>query len=99
MTALGKKKSIFDIDCVDPLGRTGLVIAIENENIELIQYLLESGINPKVSFFATGKIRTLISADMCFAFTPTDGVARIFPITRLLQPGIKLMSAQLQPLF
>ena len=67
MTALGKKKSIFDIDCVDPLGRTGLVIAIENENIELIQYLLESGISPKVGFFATGQIRALISADMCFA--------------------------------
>ena len=99
MTALGKKKSIFDIDCVDPLGRSGLVIAIENENIELIQYLLESGINPKVSFFATGQIRALKSVDMCFAFTPTDGVARIFPITRMLQPGIKLMSAQLQPLF
>ena len=48
VTALGKKKNIFDIDCNDPLGRSGLVIAIENENLEMIQFLLESGINPKV---------------------------------------------------
>lgn len=40
---------IFDIDCVDPLGRSSLVIAIENENLELMQYLLESGISIKVS--------------------------------------------------
>jgi ankyrin repeat protein len=48
VTALAKKKTIFDIDCVDPLGRSGLIIAIENENLEMIQFLLESGINPKV---------------------------------------------------
>ncbi len=48
VTALGKKKTIFDIDCVDPLGRSGLIIAIENENLDMIQFLLESGINPKV---------------------------------------------------
>ena len=30
----------ININCVDPLGRTALLIAIENENIELIEVLL-----------------------------------------------------------
>ena len=30
----------ININCVDPLGRTGLQIAIENENIEMIELLL-----------------------------------------------------------
>jgi ankyrin repeat protein len=55
VTALGKKKTIFDIDCVDPLGRSGLIIAIENENLDMIQFLLESGINPKV-FYVTCRL-------------------------------------------
>lgn len=48
VSALSSKKNIFDIDCVDPLGRSGLVIAIENENLELMQYLLEAGIQLRV---------------------------------------------------
>jgi len=39
---------VFLIDCVDPLGRNGLIIAIENENYELIQLLLNEGIKVKV---------------------------------------------------
>ncbi|KAL9695258.1 hypothetical protein quinque_014543 [Culex quinquefasciatus] len=34
----------FDINCVDPLNRSALIAAIENENIELIRLLLQSGI-------------------------------------------------------
>nr|XP_023013242.1 transient receptor potential protein-like [Leptinotarsa decemlineata] len=34
----------FDINCVDPLNRSALISAIENENIELIRLLLEEGI-------------------------------------------------------
>ena len=34
----------FDINCTDPLGRTALSIAIINENPELIEILLDSGI-------------------------------------------------------
>ena len=48
VSALGKKKTIFDINSVDPLGRSGLCIAIENENLEMIQYLLEAGIEMRV---------------------------------------------------
>ena len=32
--------SNLNINCVDPLGRTALLIAIENENIEMIELLL-----------------------------------------------------------
>ncbi|XP_058443058.1 transient receptor potential protein [Malaya genurostris] len=34
----------FDINCVDPLNRSALIAAIENENIELIRLLLSEGI-------------------------------------------------------
>lgn len=38
----------LDINCVDPLNRSALIAAIENENIELIRLLLEYGIKVKV---------------------------------------------------
>ncbi|XP_075982194.1 transient receptor potential isoform X1 [Anticarsia gemmatalis] len=38
---------ILDINCVDPLNRSALIAAIENENIELIKLLLLSGIKVK----------------------------------------------------
>lgn len=34
----------FNINCVDPLGRNALLIAIENENIEMIETLLEANV-------------------------------------------------------
>lgn len=34
----------LNINCVDPLNRSALIAAIENENIELIRILLEAGI-------------------------------------------------------
>ena len=34
----------ININCVDPLGRTALLIAIENENIEMIEMLLRSSV-------------------------------------------------------
>lgn len=34
----------LNINCTDPLGRTSLVIAIENESFELIEVLLDNGI-------------------------------------------------------
>ncbi|EFN73452.1 Transient receptor potential protein [Camponotus floridanus] len=38
---------ILNINCVDPLNRSALIAAIENENIELIKLLLELGIEVK----------------------------------------------------
>ncbi|XP_059621283.1 transient receptor potential protein [Phlebotomus argentipes] len=37
----------FNINCVDPLMRSALISAIENENIDLIRMLLEEGIEVK----------------------------------------------------
>ena len=34
----------FDMNCIDPLGRTALSIAIINENPELMEILLDAGI-------------------------------------------------------
>ncbi|XP_021207719.2 transient receptor potential protein isoform X2 [Bombyx mori] len=41
------KPEVLDINCVDPLNRSALIAAIENENIELIKLLLGSGIKVK----------------------------------------------------
>lgn len=35
----------ININCVDPLGRTALLIAIENENLELIELLLSYNVH------------------------------------------------------
>lgn len=35
----------IDVNCVDPLGRSALLIAIENENLEVIELLLGHGVN------------------------------------------------------
>ena len=45
----GNSQEAFDINCTDPLGRTALSIAIINENPELIEILLESGIKVRRS--------------------------------------------------
>lgn len=42
------KPDFLDINCVDPLNRSALIAAIENENIELIRILLENNIKVKV---------------------------------------------------
>lgn len=39
--------SQLNINCVDPLNRSALIAAIENENFELIRILLDEGINVK----------------------------------------------------
>ncbi|CAH0718988.1 unnamed protein product, partial [Brenthis ino] len=41
------RPEILDINCVDPLNRSALIAAIENENIELIKLLLKAGIKVK----------------------------------------------------
>lgn len=38
----------FDLNCVDPLNRSALISAIENENIDLVHILLDKGIKVKV---------------------------------------------------
>ena len=48
-TAATTPAESFDINCTDPLGRTALSIAIINENPELIEILLENGIQTRDS--------------------------------------------------
>ncbi|KAI5732465.1 hypothetical protein M8J76_000521 [Diaphorina citri] len=44
---LKDQPEVFNINCVDPLNRSSLIAAIENENIELINILLEYNIQVK----------------------------------------------------
>ena len=37
----------INIDCVDPLGRTALLMAIDNENLEMVEVLLENKVETK----------------------------------------------------
>lgn len=37
----------INIDCVDPLGRTALLMAIDNENLEMVELLLENKVETK----------------------------------------------------
>ena len=41
------KYHLFDINCLDPLGRSALSIAIINENPEMMELLLSEGIQVK----------------------------------------------------
>lgn len=54
---------LLNIDCVDPLNRSALIAAIENENIDLILLLLELGIAVKVcAYMHTKSARSPTSA-------------------------------------
>lgn len=44
----------FNINCKDPLGRTAIAIAIENENLNMITGLLDENIEPGVSEWLSG---------------------------------------------
>ena len=43
IAAFRSKPHLFDINCVDPLGRSALSIAIINENPEMMELLLAEG--------------------------------------------------------
>ncbi len=40
-------KEELNINCCDPIGRSGLLMAIDNENLEMIELLLNSGVEMK----------------------------------------------------
>jgi len=44
LTSIGNH---INIDCVDPLGRTALLMAIDNENLEMVELLLENKVETK----------------------------------------------------
>lgn len=40
---------VFNINCTDPIGRSALLMAIDNENVEMIELLVECGVQMKDS--------------------------------------------------
>ena len=47
MLADSRENGSINIDCVDPLGRTALLMAIDNENLEMVEVLLENKVETK----------------------------------------------------
>nr|XP_031839730.1 transient receptor potential-gamma protein-like isoform X3 [Nomia melanderi] len=43
----GAQKTEMNINCVDPLGRSALLMAIDNENLEMLELLLEHKVDTK----------------------------------------------------
>lgn len=37
----------MNLNCVDPLGRTALLMAIDNENLEMVELLINSNVETK----------------------------------------------------
>jgi transient receptor potential cation channel subfamily C len=37
----------LNINCCDPIGRSGLLMAIDNENLEMIELLISAGVEMK----------------------------------------------------
>ena len=48
-----RENGTINIDCVDPLGRTALLMAIDNENLEMIELLLEFKVETKDALLHT----------------------------------------------
>ncbi|XP_069973432.1 transient receptor potential protein isoform X1 [Penaeus vannamei] len=46
-----KKAGSFNLNCVDPLGRSGVVVAVENENLDMILLLLDEGVLAEDALF------------------------------------------------
>lgn len=40
-------KGELNINCCDPIGRSGLLMAIDNENLEMIELLIGAGVEMK----------------------------------------------------
>ena len=39
------KRGRLNINCCDPLGRSALLMAIDNENLEMVELLLDNKVN------------------------------------------------------
>ena len=42
------KDGLLDINCVDPLGRSALLMGIDNENLEIVELLLDNKVRDKI---------------------------------------------------
>ena len=54
MLESNKDKGVLDINCCDPLGRSALLMAIDNENLEIIELLLDNKV--RMVLLGTGQI-------------------------------------------
>jgi len=43
------KEGLLNINCTDPLGRSALLMAIDNENLEMVELLLENKVREHLS--------------------------------------------------
>lgn len=43
----GAEVSEMNVNCVDPLGRSALLMAIDNENLEMVELLIEHKVDTK----------------------------------------------------
>ncbi len=41
------QEGLLDINCCDPLGRSALLMAIDNENLEMVELLLDNKVETK----------------------------------------------------
>jgi ankyrin repeat protein len=47
MLQRARDTNYIDVNCVDPLGRSGLLMAIDNENLEMVELLIEYRVETK----------------------------------------------------
>lgn len=47
MLARAEETGYININCVDPLGRSALLMAIDNENLEMVELLIEHRVETK----------------------------------------------------
>lgn len=83
----------MNLNCMDPLNRSALIAAIENENVELIHILLNAGIKVKVTTYSPSTFRLrfhvvfpllgLYSTNHGFSHSPSP-VTRMLPRTHYL---------------
>ena len=50
MLEQSKGSGNLDINCCDPLGRTALLMAIDNENLEIIEMLIDNKVSYSLIF-------------------------------------------------
>ena len=50
MLEQSKGSGNLDINCCDPLGRTALLMAIDNENLEIIEMLIDNKVSHSLIF-------------------------------------------------
>ena len=70
---------LLDINCCDPLGRSALLMAIDNENLEMVELLLDN----KVHVLCSKSSIIILAIPLCsrnfenVKLSPQNGTSRI----------------------